>query len=108
MKKKDINKLKEINLIELKNIFKKGNKNKLCYTNMSIPLFHYIELVISCVQKEEKAISRIKYTRYESHLYIYKFNTKDSTLQQSKKKKRKEDLNPMTVCLTDHVKWIDK
>lgn len=107
MKKKDINKLKEINLIELKNIFKKGNKNKLCYTNMSVPLFHYIELVISCVQKEEKAISRIKYTRYESHLYIYKFNTKDSTLQQSKKK-RKEDLNPMTVCLTDHVKWIDK
>lgn len=71
---------------------------------MSIPLFHYIELVISCVQKEEKAISCIKYTRYESHLYIYKFNTKDSMLQQSKKKKRKEDLNPMTVCLIDHVK----
>lgn len=56
---------------------------------MSIPLFHYIELVISCVQKEEKSISRIKYTRYESHLYIYKFNTKDSTLQQSKKKKER-------------------
>lgn len=56
---------------------------------MSIPLFHYIELVISCVQKEEKAISRIKYIRYES-LYIYKFNTKDSTLQQSKKKKGKK------------------
>lgn len=76
-------------MIEIKNIFKKENKNKLCYTNMSIPLFHYIELVISCVQKEEKAISRIKYTRYESHLYIYKFNTKDSTLQQLKKKKER-------------------
>lgn len=57
---------------------------------MSVLLFHYIELVISCVQKEEKAISRIKYIRYESHLYIYKFNTKDSTLQQSKKKKGKK------------------
>lgn len=51
-----------------------------------------------------------KYTGY-SRIFtrVYKFNTKDSTLQQLKKEKKKKIWNnPMTVCLIDHVKWIDK
>lgn len=78
-------------MIEIKNTFKKGNKNKLCYIN--IPLFHYIELVISCVQKEENAISesRINIQDIVASLHAY-INSTQKILRYNnwkKKKKRK-------------------
>lgn len=67
-----------------KNIFNKGNRNKLCYVDEDrMPLFYCAELATSrrFENKETESKRRSsdaqfthKRTRYESHFYIYEFN----------------------------------
>lgn len=65
-----------------KNIFNKGNRNKLCYVDEGrMPLFYCAEFATSrrFENKESKRRSSDaqfthKRTRYESHFYIYEFN----------------------------------
>lgn len=95
-------------MIEIKNIFKKGNKNKLCYIN--IPLFHYIELVISCVQKEENAISesRINIQDIVASLHAYINSTQKILRYNNWKKKKKENLKQSNDSLLNKPCEMDR
>lgn len=100
-------------MIEIKNIFKKGNKNKLCYIN----IYTFVSLYWACymfkksVQKEENAISEscINIQDIVASLHAYINSTQKILRYNNWKKKKKENLKQSnTVCLIDHVKWIDK
>lgn len=79
-------------MIEIKNTFKKGNKNKLCYINIYTFVSLYWACYIVCSKRGKCNIWILyKYTGY-SRIFtrVYKFNTKDSTLQQLKKEKKRK------------------
>lgn len=99
-------------MIEIKNTFKKGNKNKLCYIN----IYTFVSLYWACymfkksVQKEENAISesRINIQDIVASLHAYINSTQKILRYNNWKKKKKENLKQSNDSLLNRPCEMDR